>query len=99
MKLDAAENVGPSCKCGYFFAVATAIRKRPFSSFAIVNDRHYPRFLKAEDRALKAETPTEKLRALGRSSKLVGSILEFPDCGRLLILKPGEGPREDYVRG
>ena len=86
------------CKCGYTF-LATSIRSRKFASYAVVRDKDYQRFLKAEVRVLQAPAELEaKLRAIGKSSKLVGSLLECPDCARLLLWTPGGGSKAYYSR-
>ena len=64
------------------------IRSRKFQSFVVVSDADYQRFLKAESCVLQAVSQPAKLRAVARSSQLVGSLLECPDCGRLLLTKP-----------
>ena len=77
------------CDCGYEF-LAMSILTRKYRSFGIINDRDYQRFVKFEVRVAEASEPAGKLRAIAKSSKYIGSVLECPDCGRLLVNMPGE---------
>ena len=85
------------CKCGYTF-LATSIRSRKFASYAVVRDKDYQRFLKAEVRILQAPDEPTKMRPHAQCSKLVGSLLECPDCARLLLWTPGGGSKAYYSR-
>ena len=80
---------GLSCKCGYVFSNMTSIRSRRFRSFAVVNEKDYKRYLRAEIRVLRAASLQAKLRAIARSSELIGSLRECPACGRFLFITPG----------
>ena len=73
------------CKCGYKFSGAD----RKFEPFAVVRDRDYQAFLKSESRVLAARGEHAKMKAVARSSELVGSLMECPRCSRTLFLKPG----------
>ena len=76
----------------------TTIRGRKFESFAVVNDKSYQRFLKAEAAVLSADGEAARLAAIFRASKLVGSLLECPDCGRFLLSMPGGTSEALYLR-
>jgi hypothetical protein len=91
------KQTGRRCKCGYVFA-RLANRRRQFASFAVVSDQNYQRFLRAEVRVLRAADGPAQLRAIARSAKYVGSLLECPDCGRLLFASPGGDSEAFYVR-
>jgi len=98
MTKSSIKRIGPRCKCGYVFAPVVPIRSRKFQSFAVVSDKDYQRFLRAESRMLRAAAGSAKLRATARSSKLVGSVLECPDCGRLLFATPGGKSKAFYMK-
>jgi hypothetical protein len=89
---------GPSCKCGYVFSNMTPIRSRRFRSFAVVNEKDYKRFLRAEIRVLRAAGLQARLRAIARSCKLIGSLRECPACGRFLFITPGERSETFFMR-
>lgn len=82
-----------TCECGYAFSYTTSIRRRQFESFAVIRDKDYQRFLKLEQKVLEAPGQETFLRAVGKSSKYVGSLIECPECGRLLLIKPGGDPK------
>lgn len=86
---------GRICKCGFVFEY---FQKRKFNSFAVVNDKDYQRFLRAENRVSRAVDETEKLRAMGRSARFVGSMLECPECGRLLLIMPNAASSAYYSK-
>jgi hypothetical protein len=86
------------CKCGYSFSREAAKRPRKFESYAVVRDRDYPALIKSEMRVLRASGEDAKLRAIARSSKYVGCLLECPKCSRLLLLKPGADDSVIYLR-
>jgi hypothetical protein len=88
---------GRRCKCGYLYSGKVAVGSRKFASYAVVSDRSYQRFLKAELGALQAANAGVKLRAIARASKLVGSLLECPDCGRFLLAMPGGSSKTFYL--
>jgi hypothetical protein len=69
-----------------------------FESFAVINDRNYERLVKAEVGVLSAVGEAAKLRAIFRASKLVGSLLGCPDCGRFLLVTPGGTAEALYLR-
>ena len=98
MKKTSKPKVGRRCKCGYFFSLTETGSKRKFESFAIVSDRDYQRFLRAENRVLRAKDEHAYFRAIGRSAELVGSLFECPDCGRILLTKPGGNPEAFYMK-
>jgi len=95
---NAKNKAGRSCLCGYLFAPMMPIRNRKFESFAVVSDRSYQRFLKAEARVLRAAGQTAKLHAIARAAKLVGSLLECPACGRFLFDPPDGSAGAFYLR-
>jgi hypothetical protein len=98
MKATTTKRTGRSCKCGYIFSLPTTIRSRKFESFAVVSDKSYQRFLKAEVGVLRAADGIAKSRATVHSSKFVGSLLECPDCGRFLLTTPGGNSEAFYLR-
>lgn len=77
------------CKCGYSFSREATKPNRKFESFAVVPDQDYQAFLKAESRVLASKIEQAKMREIARSSEFVGSLMECPECSRILFLKPG----------
>lgn len=93
------EHSAPSvahCACGYKFAYATPIGRRKFRSFAIVSDKNYQRFLKSELSVLTALNVEAKMRAIAKSSQYVGSLIECPECERVLLTLPDQAPKVYY---
>jgi hypothetical protein len=84
------------CKCGYTFSYATPIDRRNFRSFAIISDKDYQRFLKSEVKVLAALDGETKLRAIAKSSRYVGSLIECPECKRVLLTLPDQSPKAYY---
>ena len=81
------------CNCGYSFSQGALKRKRGFKSYALINDAHYDAFLRAEMKILKEKRDSgEQMAAIARASLWVGSAMECPQCGRLLVLKPSADP-------
>lgn len=89
---------GKSCKCGYVFSDVAAIRSRKLKSFAVVSDKSYQRFLKAELGVVQAGSEIAKSRAIARASAFVGSLIECPECGRFLLSPPGGDSEAVYFR-
>ncbi len=90
-----------NCKCGYRFSKPPTGRRRKHDSFAVINDRNYPAYLKSEQRVARARSETGKLKAIAASSVYVGCLLECPECSRLLLLKPNDSSPEEkhfYVK-
>jgi len=77
------------CKCGYSFSNEVSGPDRKFESFAVIRDRDYRVFIKSETRVLASKGSDAKLRALARSSKFVGSLMECPKCLRAIFSEPG----------
>ena len=65
------------------------MRSRMFESFAVVSDKSYKKFLKAELSISAAVGDVAKLWGIARASQHVGSLFQCPDCGRFLFAKPG----------
>jgi hypothetical protein len=81
------------CKCGYNFA------EHGQHSYAVVNDADYPTFLQSEIKAAQANNDEDTLTGLSESSQYVGCLLECPECGRLLLIKPSsvtEDPQKEF---
>lgn len=93
-----ATTTGPRCRCGNTFSLAAPLGRRTFNSFAVVNDKVYSRFLRAESRVLLATETASKARAVASASVFVGSLLECPECGRLLLRKPNRTSVAFYLR-
>ncbi len=87
------------CKCGYSFAEkALQDFPREFESYGIVADADYQRFLKSELKLIQQRRGSKQYyKAFGKSAELMGSLLECPDCGRLLLLRPGAACKEFYM--
>lgn len=77
------------CTCGFDFMTARLTKgKDAYESYAIVNDKHYRRFLRAELKALQAPDSAAKLDAIARSAKYVGTVMKCPRCSRIQIADP-----------
>ncbi|SFJ44110.1 hypothetical protein SAMN05421753_12091 [Planctomicrobium piriforme] len=74
------------CRCGYTFPVDSAMRNPAGRSFALIDDKDYPAFLKEEKNAMLATEEEFSLRAIARSCRYVGCLLECPECSRILML-------------
>lgn len=85
-----------TCLCGYMFQIESRSRDR--KSFAVIADVTYRRFLGLERKVDAATTREERLKAIARSADLVGSLRTCPDCARLVLIHPGGGQVEFYVR-
>jgi len=78
------------CKCGYdFLQQQVHGGVTGFESYALIDDKNYRLFLRSEMKVIRADNEAARLRAIGRSSRYVGSVLECPKCSRLLLFKPG----------
>ncbi len=77
-----------TCRCGYTFSLNAPAAQREFESYALVRDKDYGKFLESERKARQSGCESERLRAIARSSRHVGSVLECPKCSRLLLVKP-----------
>jgi hypothetical protein len=86
------------CPCGHLFHCLSRSEKPDYLSFALIDDRDYPAFLRYEMRVLAAPTRTEKLAAIARTVPFVGTILECPCCSRLLVLRPTGRPGADELQ-
>ena len=88
------------CKCGYCFAQERLKgNSQAFESYAVVNNKNYRLFIRSEIKAVQASDREKRLAAIARSSRHVGSLLECPQCSRILLLKPvkpGVWSREFY---
>lgn len=98
MSRSTTKTTGPRCRCGYTFLLAPPLGRRTFNSFAVVNDKVYSRFLRAESRVLRATERASKARAVASASVFVGSLLECPECGRLLLKTPDGTSESCYLR-
>jgi hypothetical protein len=98
MSRSSTKTTGARCKCGYTFSLATPLGRRGFNSFAVVNDRSYSRFFRAEVRVLRASDGPSKARTVASASALVSSLLECPECGRLLLRRPDGASESFYLR-
>jgi len=93
------------CKCGYAFsterlrALQTG-EERPYESFAVVRDADYKKLLRREMKVVEAKAKGKEayLKAVARSSELVGSLMRCPACGRLVLLTPHGESVEFYAR-
>lgn len=86
------------CKCGYSFSQKITASPRQCESYALVNDKNYQAFLKSEIGVIQAGNERTKMCAIARSSKYLGSLLECPQCSRLVLLKPnGKSPRRGPI--
>ena len=96
------------CKCGYRFSGSLHPKRCGFKSYAVIRDKDYQKVLALEAKIITASKGAKKLSLIGNASKHIGSLLECPQCSRLLFLKPNgrtslEGPSfyvaEDLSRG
>lgn len=81
-----------TCKCGYRFAEEALAalegkRSQEYESYLVVNDRDYRTFLKKEVAARQARG-LARTKALLRSARYAGQLLECPQCSRYLLIKP-----------
>jgi hypothetical protein len=82
------------CFCGRVFAMEAKMRER--KSFAVIADATYRRFLGLERKVQAATTREERLKAIARSARLVGSLWKCPACARLVFTYPGAEKVEYY---
>jgi phage pi2 protein 07 len=73
------------CKCGHVIQPASS----PPETFAVIRNSDYQKFIKSETRVLAAKDMDAKLRAIARSARLIGTMVECPKCSRTLFMKPG----------
>ena len=78
------------CKCGYKFSFEPRPSWRKFVSYAVVRDKDYRSFLNSEIQVMKASNKAKNLPSIGEAAKLVGSLIECPQCLRLLLFRPGK---------
>lgn len=77
------------CRCGFNFAKARLLNgKHAYESFALVNDKDYRRFLRAEMKVLQAPDNASKSAAIARCAKYVGTVMKCPRCSRIGIADP-----------
>ena len=85
------------CKCGYSFARALAEDDFAHEHYAVVNDRVYQPFLRAEIKVLKCKRDQRrKMQAMQHSLRYVGNMSECPECGLIAWSKPGAGEVQYY---
>ena len=72
------------CKCGHVFD-----QNADHESYALVNDKDYPKFLVTEMEVHQCTDEDARKAALARSSQYVGFVLECPKCFRLVVHKAG----------
>lgn len=63
--------------------------ERQFVSYAVVRDKNYRTFLNSEIQVIKTLNEAKKLSLIGEAAKLVGFLIECPQCLRLLLFRPG----------
>ena len=80
------------CKCGYGFSEVASRGKGGFESFAAIRDSEYREFLESEVAVLGSQDGPPRTIAIARSSRYVGTALEYPVCNRLVLVPPGGGP-------
>lgn len=77
------------CKCGFNFVKARLAKgKKAYVSYALVNDKNYQRFLRAEMKVLQAPDKKSKSAAIARSARFVGTVMKCPRCSRIGIVDP-----------
>jgi len=72
------------CDCGFSFSTASRQKPRPYRSYALIDDRQYRKFLRAEMKAVASKS----LKDIARASAYVGSLCICPDCGRVRVRWP-----------
>jgi hypothetical protein len=83
------------CLCGHQFVPELRVRER--TSFAVIPDAKYGRFLASERKIREASTREESLKAIAKSARLVGSLRTCPACARLVFVHPG-GEKVEYYQ-
>ncbi len=83
------------CLCGHLFTSEPKVRQR--TSFAVIPDAKFGRFLASERKIREATTREERLTAVARSAQLVGSLRACPACARLVFVHPG-GEKVEYFK-
>ncbi len=83
------------CLCGHQFTLEPKVRQR--TSFAVISDAKYGRFLASERKIHEASTREESLTAIAQSARLVGSLRACPVCARLVFVHPG-GEQVEYFK-
>lgn len=81
------------CLRGHVFVPEARLRDR--KSFAVIADATYRRFLGLERKVKEATTREERLKAIARSARMVGSLRKCPACARLVLVHPG-GVKVEY---
>ena len=74
------------CKCGFSFHSG---RLRDYESYALVRDKDYRKFLRAESETLKCTKSEHTIAAVARSSRYVGTVFACPVCNRIILVLPG----------
>ncbi len=87
------------CMCGHEFvhAVGGRATEEFRSSYALISNRDYRKFLKLEMKALQADTAAKRRAAILKSSKFAGFAMDCPKCGRLVMYRPEGDQVEFYV--
>ncbi|GMV99798.1 MAG: hypothetical protein AMXMBFR84_09370 [Candidatus Hydrogenedentota bacterium] len=82
-----------TCSCGYNYVMASlkaqqSNRPRPYKTYMVVADEDHMKYIRAEKKWLEAKGKEAKLKALSRSARYTGSLMECPKCGRFSLVKP-----------
>jgi uncharacterized protein with PIN domain len=83
-----------TCKCGYSFVKSTlnALEKdkeEPHDSYAVINDKQYKKFSKAERMIWEhRKDKDKKLNVIAKAAQYVGNMMFCPECNRLVITLP-----------
>jgi hypothetical protein len=65
-----------------------------FDAYCVVPDKDFVDFVEAEAMAFKAEPESEtQYDAMAVAAKLSGTMMQCPDCNRLLMVGPGDNCR------
>lgn len=72
------------CICGYAYAEAARESRPAFESFALIDDKEYRKFLRAEINALESK----QLPDIAKATRLLGSLVVCPECGVIRIAWP-----------
>jgi len=86
------------CKCGFRFEQVTDLDARSYRSFAVIDDGDYAALLRAERRVLAAKGDAARLRALGSSAKYVATMMECPECSRLVLVQTSPTDKVIFYR-
>jgi DNA-directed RNA polymerase subunit RPC12/RpoP len=75
------------CECGYNFAkghIDGSLRE----SYALIHSDDYLRVMKKEHLLTLESRRKRRLKMIAESSEWVGSLMECPECGIFLLVKP-----------